>query len=651
MASTLGPGSRSTDTARPPAEKLGPAFWWLWGSSSLSNLADGMAKIVLPLIAIGITDSPVLIGGLGVALTAPWLLFALPAGALVDRVDRRRAMLVANTSRAALLAGLALIFVLDLGSMWALYTVAFGIGTAETIYDTSAQSILPQVVQRDQLSRANARLHAAELTANQFIGPPLGGLLVTTGAAISLATPAALWVIALGLLLLLRGTFRVQREGKTLLHSDIAEGLRFLWKNQILRTFAIMVGVFNFASNAVFAVLVLHAVGPSSALQLSEPGYALLLTSIAAGMLAGSLTAARVEQRLGRSLSLAAALTGSTIIYAALALTTNPLLIAAGFFVGGISIALWNVIAVSLRQRITPDRLLGRVNSGSRLLAWGTMPMGAAAGGFLAQYFGFQTVFVSMGLLTVMMLLFLGFISDKNIEIAERQAAMATAQTPATASGHVASGHVVLLGDSIFDNKAYVDGGPDVTEQLRQELPDDWSCTLLALDGDRISDVVRQLRSLPPDTTQLVVSVGGNDALGFAYLLEEHAGSVADALLILSKAQDSFASEYAPMLEAVASMGLPAAVCTIYDTPPSGPDQRIIRTAVALFNDCITRAAFARGVSLVDLRLICTEDLDYANPIEPSAQGGRKIARAIAALVSAKGKEQRSVVVAAEPPD
>ncbi|WP_247048331.1 MFS transporter [Arthrobacter rhizosphaerae] len=633
------------DTVVKPGAGLGSSFWWLWGSSSFSNLADGMAKIALPLIAVGVTDSPVLIAGLGVALTSPWLLFALLAGAVVDRVDRRRAMFVANTFRATLLLILALLFLLDLGSIWALYVVAFGIGTAETLYDTSAQSILPQVVGRQLLSRANARLHAAELTANQFIGPPLGGLLVAAGAAVSLAAPAALWVVAVGLLLLVCGSFRVNHNSGSTLRSDIAEGLRFLWRNQILRTFAIMVGVFNFASSATFTILVLHAVGPGSSLQLSEPGYALLLTSVAAGMLVGSLAAAWVEKRLGRFLSLAVALTGSTLIYAVLIFSANPLLIGAGFFAGGVAIALWNVIAVSLRQRITPDHLLGRINSSNRLLAWGTLPLGAAAGGVIAEYFGFQAVFVTMGLLTVAVLAGLGSITNKKIENAEREAAMPVQQQGAS------SGHVVLLGDSIFDNQAYVDGGPDVAQQLRQELPGDWSCTLLAVDGDRIADVVRQLRLLPPDTTHLVVSVGGNDALGFAPLLEEDAGTVTDALLILGKAQDRFAADYDAMIGAIAVKGLPTAVGTIYDTPPSAPGQRIIRTALALFNDSITRAAFQRGVSVIDLRLICNEDRDYANPIEPSVHGGQKIARAIAAFVLSNGKEQRSIVVAAEPQD
>ncbi len=206
-------------------------------------------------------------------------------------------------------------------------------------------------------------------------------------------------------------------------------------------------------------------------------------------------------------------------------------------------------------------------------------------------------------------------------------------------------GHVVLLGDSIFDNGAYVPGGPDVIRQLRGELPPGWRATLLAVDGDVTSGVVRQLRSLPPDATHLVVSVGGNDALQFSYLLDQQADTVAGGLMLLGRAQRQFAAAYGSMIDAVAALGLPVAVCTVYDTPPSEPGHLVIRTALAIFNDCITRAAFARAVSLIDLRLVCDEDADYANPIEPSVQGGLKIARAVAAFPAAEEDTPRSTVI------
>jgi hypothetical protein len=208
-------------------------------------------------------------------------------------------------------------------------------------------------------------------------------------------------------------------------------------------------------------------------------------------------------------------------------------------------------------------------------------------------------------------------------------------------------GHVVLLGDSIFDNAAYVRGGPDVIRQLRQELPANWDASLLAVDGAVVRGVLTQLGRLPADATHLVVSAGGNDALGASHLLGQSVATVAEALSLLETAQNRFARDYGEMVEAVLARGLPTALCTIYDTPPSGPDHRLIRTALAPFNDEIARAAFARRLALIDLRLICGADEDYANPIEPSIAGGAKIAAAIAAWAAEmRERPARSVVYA-----
>ncbi len=412
-----------TDHAAPTKEldraPLGASYWKLWTSSGLSNLADGIFKIALPLLAIQLTQSPTLIAGLTVAATLPWLLFALTAGALADRLDRRKLMMWANFSRAALPAVLVAVIWLDVGYIGVLYVLALMMGVAETLYDTSAQSIMPQVVRRDQLSRANGRLYAVELTANQFAGPPLGGLLVAIGVIAGFAVPAALWLAAAGVLLLVPGAFRIEREQKTTLRFDIGEGLRFLWNQKILRTLAVMTGVFNFASNAAFAVLVLFAVGPSSAMGLSEVGFGLLLTASALGALVGSVTAEWVQTRLGRSRSLALTIFGVSLFVGAPALTENPYVLGPVLFVGGIVVMLWNVITVSLRQRITPDRLLGRVNSAYRLLAWGTMPLGAAAGGLLAQWLGLQLMFGIMGVLTLAMLGLMPILTDQALTAAD----------------------------------------------------------------------------------------------------------------------------------------------------------------------------------------------------------------------------------------
>jgi len=196
--------------------------------------------------------------------------------------------------------------------------------------------------------------------------------------------------------------------------------------------------------------------------------------------------------------------------------------------------------------------------------------------------------------------------------------------------------HIVLLGDSIFDNGAYVRRGePDVVRQLRARLPAGAKATLAAVDGATTAGVARQLERLPADATHLVVSAGGNDALGNIGVLEDSSRSIADALTRLAAIGDGFGRGYRAMLGSVLDRGRPTALCTIYD--PRYPDPRLQRLAVtglALFNDVITRAAFAHGLPVLDLRLICDEDADFANPIEPSAQGGEKIAAAIGRLVA-----------------
>jgi MFS family permease len=418
-------------------------FWRLWTASSLSNLADGVLQVALPLVAVRLTDSPTQIAGLTLALTLPWLLFALPAGALADRVDRRRAMLAANTARGLVLAALAGIMLAGAASIWLLYAVAFAIGTAETVYDTSAQSILPLVVPRARLSAANGRLYAAELTANQFVGPPLGGLLVAAGAAVAFGASAGLWVAALAALLLMPGRYRVTRERRTTLRADVAEGLRYLWRHHLVRRLALIVGVGNFASNLTFAVLVLYAVGPRSAMRLTDGQYGLLLAALAVGSMAGALVAEALERRFGRARCLVLSLGVCALSTGGPALTANPWLLGAVYVVSGAGRAVWNVIAVSLRQRLTPDHLLGRLNSAFRLIAWGTIPAGAATGGVLATYLGLRPVFAIAGVLALSLVLAARRLTDATMD-----AAVTTAEAAAPAGdGAVVTGSALPVPD------------------------------------------------------------------------------------------------------------------------------------------------------------------------------------------------------------
>ena len=195
--------------------------------------------------------------------------------------------------------------------------------------------------------------------------------------------------------------------------------------------------------------------------------------------------------------------------------------------------------------------------------------------------------------------------------------------------------HVVLLGDSVFDNGAYVGAGPDVIAQVRERLPTGSTGTLAAVDGALIGDVARQMARVPADTTHLVVSAGGNDALMHSGVLAERAGSMAEALDRLRVIATYFEREYGALLETVVARRLPTAVCTIYyPRYPEPVRQRLAVQALAVPNDVILRHAFARGLPVLDLRLICDRDEDYANPIEPSSVGGAKIADAVARLLA-----------------
>ncbi len=198
--------------------------------------------------------------------------------------------------------------------------------------------------------------------------------------------------------------------------------------------------------------------------------------------------------------------------------------------------------------------------------------------------------------------------------------------------------HVVLLGDSIFDNAAYVRGGPDVLAHLQGRLPAGWDATLVAVDGATTEDMGRQYGRIPDSATHLVLSIGGNDALMNIDILERRVSTSGEALGMLADVRDAFGGRYGEVLRALRARGLPLTLCTIYEG--NFPDARMHRlaiTALTVFNDVILRCAIRAGLPVIDLRLVCNEPADYANPIEPSVQGGAKIARAITLAVAPDG--------------
>ena len=405
---------------------LGRNFAKAMVASGFANLADGVLWVALPLLAVRLTRSPLLIAGVTVAARLPWLL-APVAGAFADRLDRRQSMLRVNLVRFVLLGGLALAVAVDLATLPMLYAVAVLLGVGETLFDTSAQSLLPAIVPREELTAANSRLFAVELVANTFVGPPLGGLLAAAGLALALGVPAAAYLVGAGCLALVVGSFRAAGAGpagSTRLRDDIAEGARFVWRHPVLRPLAIMLGVQNMAFSAAFSVFVLFAVDPGP-MGLSKAGYGVLTATIGVGSLLGSWLAVPVERRLGRvrTLVLSILLNGITLVVPVV--TALPLPIGAAMLAGGAGIVFWNVITVSLRQRITPDRLLGRMNASYRLVGWGTMPLGAALGGVLAEALGLRGAFVVAALVTFAVLIGFRYVTEEAIAGAEAAEAAA----------------------------------------------------------------------------------------------------------------------------------------------------------------------------------------------------------------------------------
>jgi MFS family permease len=406
---------------------LGRNFNKAMVASGFANLADGVFWVALPLLAVQHTRSPVLIAGVTIAARIPWLL-APVAGALADRLDRRQTMIRANLVRTVLLGGLALAVAADLASLAMLYAVALLLGVAETLFDTSAQSLLPALVARDDLTRANSRLFAVELVANTFVGPPLGGLLAAAGLAVAVGTPAAAYLVGAGCLALIAGGFRAVGAGpagSTRLRDEVVEGMRFVWRHRVLGPLAVMLGVENMAFSAMFSVFVLYAVAPGP-MGLTEAGFGVLLAMLGVGSLVGTWLAVPVERRLGRVRTLVVSVVLCAASLAVPAATALVVPVAASQVVSGVAIVLWNVVTVSLRQRITPDRLLGRMNASYRLVGWGTMPLGALAGGVLAETLGLRATFAVAAAATLATLAGFRYVTEAAVDRAE-----AAAEAPA----------------------------------------------------------------------------------------------------------------------------------------------------------------------------------------------------------------------------
>lgn len=373
-----------TDTEHSPRPPLGRRFGMLLGAMGMGNLGDGIAVVALPWYAATLTDDPFQVALVGAATRLPWLLFALIAGVVGDRVDRRRLMVAAAGVKTVLLVVLTTAVALDAGSIPLLMAIALLVGTCEVFFDNTAQAMVPTLVPRQRLERANGHLQGVERVLNKFLGAPVAGMLLAASTAWAFGAQAALILSALVCLVGLRGDHHPATAGQR--HPGILimlrEGLTWLWHHPVLRFTALVSGASNLAAAMMAAVLVLFA---QDVLGVGPQGYGLLMTVTAAGAVLGALVVPSFAHRVHPATALAVILTilGTTALTVGLTRCV-PMFVICYLFTGFAS-TWWNITMISLFQRLTPDRLRSRAFSAHRTLSWGMLSVGMALGGALAS--------------------------------------------------------------------------------------------------------------------------------------------------------------------------------------------------------------------------------------------------------------------------
>ena len=387
------------------SKKLGSSYWKLWTATAISNLGDGVSMVAYPWLASAVTRSPILIAAAGFASRLPWLIFTLHAGVLTDRFDRRKLIVAMDFMRGLLtvFVGFVVFFnkdsfpaldeltsITNLETNWPIYftllITAFLFGLAEVLRDNSAQTLMPSVVDKENLEKANGRMWSAESLTNSFIGPPLGSLLIGIAIFIPFFFDAVSFFFAVALIASLKGTFKPVADDKPRekinFKAEIKEGYVWLWAHPLLRPMAIILGSMNGLGTMVGATFILFA---QEVLETSVFTFALLGTAGAVGGTVGGLLAPKISAKLGSGRSLAMTLAAAPIGSLIIALTTTWQVVWVVVVFETFFAVLWNTITVSLRQSIIPTHLLGRVNSVYRFFAWGSIPIGMFVGGGLVS--------------------------------------------------------------------------------------------------------------------------------------------------------------------------------------------------------------------------------------------------------------------------
>lgn len=364
-------------------------FRRLWTASAISSVGDGALLAAGPLLVASKTSDPFPVAAAVFVQQLPWILFSVVAGAYVDRVDRRRLMVATNALRALAVGALAAAVALDVAGLAVIYTCLFLLGCGDSVARNAETAVVPWLVDEQRLSAANARLFGTQTMGAQLAGPPLGAYLFATAVALPFGLDAVSFAAAGLLVAGLRLGVREPAASRSL-RTDVAEGLRWLWHHPALRLLALCICAMNVTFTGAMAVYVVYA---RERLGLGALGYGLLLTVSAFGGLLGTGFVARLERRFGASLLLRVGLLIEAATHAGLALTRSPWVAGAVMAVFGVHALVWSVISLSLRQRVVPDGLLGRVNGVYYLFGVGGSALGALVGGAVAHTFGITAPF------------------------------------------------------------------------------------------------------------------------------------------------------------------------------------------------------------------------------------------------------------------
>ena len=404
--------------ARYKVAGMGPAFNRMWAASVISNLSDGILIAAAPLLAISLTDSTVLISAIGAMVMLPWLLFAIPIGVLVDRIDRRFILAGANATRSAVVGVLAVLIATHHVSIYWLLVASFVIGVCEVAADTTSQSLIPQILEEKNFEKGNSRLQISETVIQGFVGAPISGFIY----AIAIALPFFINSLGLAVAALLAFSIPIkylqdvrkddiEKEKKKFV-ADMKFGIRYLYNEKVLRRLVLTTASIGVCYSMGTATMVLFII---KELELPKQLFGVILTIQSLGAISGAFMAPRLSKKFGRSTVMTFGITSSSAVLLLQGFSPNIYIFVALATFGAFAVSQWNILLMATYQTVIPTELYGRIHGTRRTLVWGMMPVGSLLGGVLAHYSLRLPMFVGGTIATTLAFLSIGFL----INIAE----------------------------------------------------------------------------------------------------------------------------------------------------------------------------------------------------------------------------------------